>query len=147
MSCISPWTFKLQIILELIVFNQETGASPCQESHYYTTVSPSNTTTLFYSEMIKCFSLKCPSSGHHYQLFKIRYNAVQIMLIKWGPYNSQNLCKTVKKLIGLVMSWLVTVSKLCIKTSNISRKIIHKHWNEIFMGSKSYWVTSVGYIM
>jgi len=31
--------------------------------------------------------------------------------------------------------------------SNISRKIIQKHWKEIFMCSKNYWVTGVGYIM
>jgi hypothetical protein len=28
------------------------------------------------------------------------------------------------QIVGLVMSWLVTVSELCIKTSNIGHKII-----------------------
>jgi len=28
-------------------------------------IFPSNTTTLFYSEMTTCFSQKIPSSGHH----------------------------------------------------------------------------------
>jgi len=39
---------------------------------------PSNTSTLFYSEMTTYFLLKSPSSGQRYKNLKIRYNTVQI---------------------------------------------------------------------
>ena len=46
---------------------------------------PSNRTMLFYSRMTRCFGLKRPSSGHHYKICNIRYNAVQIMFVIWDP--------------------------------------------------------------
>jgi hypothetical protein len=46
---------------------------------------PSNRTKLFYSGMASCFGLNRTSSGPHYKICNIRYNAVQIMLVIWDP--------------------------------------------------------------
>lgn len=46
-----------------------------------TVIFSSNTTTLFYSGMSMRFLLKRLQSGHHYKNFKVRYNAVKIMLV------------------------------------------------------------------
>jgi len=82
---------------------------------------------IFYSVMTYMFALNRPSSGHHYKNFKIRYSTMQIMLVIWDPiwlmYKSYTIPNYIK-IIGLVMSWLVIVSKLCVETSNIGRKIV-----------------------
>ena len=74
------------------------------------------------------FWSKRPSSGDHYKNFKIRYNTVQIMLVIWDAILLTKVIqykiyiRLYKNRIDNVLASEI-LSKLCIKMSNIVRKI------------------------
>lgn len=74
------------------------------------------------------FGLKRPSSGHYYKKFTMRYNTAQIMFVIFDPIRLKKVRYKIhikiykSRWIGNVLS--VIAPKFCIKTSNISKKVV-----------------------